>query len=166
MTRVVLRYIQGLTSICILAFGTYVSAQTITLRLVDGNTGKPFSKQNLHVTFWWEDPSSPNKDKWRPLNWPEDGMEVYVDKTGVAHIPVPAKATKIDVREGLKIGKDPYRVPYLDCTATFPLISIADVLERGFVPENRCNKNLNVKSSPGEFIFFGKPIPWWMPDMQ
>jgi hypothetical protein len=46
------------------------------------------------------------------------------------------------------------------------MIPITDVLERGFIPANGCSKKLKVKVSPGEFVFFGEPIPWWWPDMQ
>ena len=58
-------------------------------------------------------------------------------------------------------------VPYSDCNEHMPLmIPITDVLERGFIPANGCSKKLKVKVSPGEFVFFGEPIPWWWPDMQ
>jgi len=157
---------QLLPVLCILALATSSSAQTIAIRLVNGDTGKPFTNQNVNVTFWWEDPASPNKDKRTEIG-SQSGIDVYIDKTGIGHIEIPSKATLLAVREGSKIGKEPDRIAYADCNGQMPsLIPIADVLEHGFIPGNSCNKNLKVKVSPGEVVYLGKPIPWWMPDMQ
>jgi hypothetical protein len=103
-----MRPFQTISALSLLALAVGLPAQTITLRLINGKTGKPFTKKNLNVTFWWEDPSSPNKDKWTQMDGSFLGTDVYIDKTGVAHIPVPPQATRIQVREGPKIGKEPY----------------------------------------------------------
>jgi hypothetical protein len=148
------------------ALAIQAGAQTITVRLINGKTGKAMKNKNVKVTFWWEDPASRDKDKRKPLgNW--GGTDVYIGKQGTGHIDIPQKATLVEIGAGSKIGKEPFRVPYFDCTeSTLPRIPVADVLARGFIPVNSCNKNLKIRVAPGEIIYLGDPIPWWEPDFE
>ncbi len=138
------------------------SAEMLTIRLVHGKSGKPVTNKNVTVTFWWEDPESPNKDKWTPMGSLFGGTELYIDKTGAGHIEIPAKAAKVEVRAGPKIGSDPFRIPYEVCNEHLPgLLSIKQVLIEGFVDGDQCNKKLSVKPQPGVIVFFAIPLPWY-----
>jgi hypothetical protein len=148
-----------------MTFVPMIAAQTLTIRLVNAKTGKPMKNKNVKVEFWWDDPSSPNNDKRTPINFL--GTDVYIDKnSGVGHIEIPQQATFVEVSEGSKIGKEPYRVAYETCNAVGKQIPLADVLRLGYVPENTCSKSIKVKATAGEYVFFGLPIPWWWIDME
>ncbi len=152
--KVITRRLQTISILCFLAFAACSPAQTITLRLANGKTGKPFTKKNLNVTFWWQDSIQPEEDKWTQVDGSFLGTDAIYHKTGVAHIPLPPQATRIEVREGSKIGKEPSMIPYFDCNGHMPqMIPVTDVLERGFIASNECSKNLRVKVSPENSYF-------------
>jgi hypothetical protein len=150
----------------ILACHGIAHPQTLTIRLINGKSGKPMRNKNLKVTFWWENPAIQHKDKWSPLG-DQGGTEVNVGKTGEAQIQIPPNATKIEVEEGLKAGKEPYRVPYFDCNDDgFQMLSLDEVLRQGFVHRNSCSQKLKVVAVPGQIVLFAMPTPWWKPDFQ
>ena len=70
-------------------------------------------------------PHAQAKTSGYPRIGQERAQSVYVGKTGIVHIDIPPKATMIDVQEGLKIGKEPGKNPYIDCTEPTGLHLIA-----------------------------------------
>jgi hypothetical protein len=152
--------------LCAAIFVASAPAQTLTIRLINGKTGKPLGNKNVNVSFWWEDPTRPYKDKWVGLN-PFLGADVYIDKAGTGHIQIPPNATRISVRPGSRVGNEPFRIPYIACSNPSAFdVPVEAVLRSGFVPANECKANLNVKTTSGEIVYLATPLPWWLPDMQ
>ena len=151
--------------------GSCVKAETITIRMVDGNTGKPIQKKTVSVRFWWDDPSRPVGKRRVPLGFggPPTGFNVYLDENGIGHADRPPNATLIQVTNGLKNGdKSQYGKPnrYSFCarkderlltptefwTNGQLLVPLEEVSSRGYVTPNGCTQSLSVHASPGEYV--------------
>lgn len=128
-----------------------LSAQTMTIRLLNAKTGTPM--KNKLVTFDWG-------ERW-------DRSEIAFDKQGFGTIEVPAGANKFSLLAGPKVGKEPYRIPYLDCNEPKMelFIRVSLVLEKGYVLGNTCGHESTV-AQPGVIVMWALPNPWWKPDMQ
>jgi len=136
-----------------LASAQLVVAQTITIRMLHGKSGKPLSNKN--VTMVW----SPDFVSWH-------GTEVHLGKDGTGAFEVPPGKEIAEISPGPKVGKEPNRIPYIDCNAPlFPRIQISAVLKEGFVACNTCSKK-TAAARPGEIVLWAMPLPWWQPDMQ
>jgi len=161
----------GLVLLCVMALGSVVQAETITIRMVDGNTGKPIKKKTVSVRFWWDDPSRPEGKRRVPLGFGglPAGFNVYLNENGVGHADVPASATLIQVTKGIKNGdKTQYGKPtaYSFCarkdeklqtpsefwTYGKLLVPLEVVSSRGYVMPDECTPSLKVQPSPGEFV--------------
>jgi len=119
--------------------------------MLNGNSGKPLSDKN--VTFAW------SPDFW-------EKTEVHLGKDGMVTVTVPAGVRLFVMIPGPKVGKEPYRIPYIDCNKSpFPEVSVSQVLKKGVVSENTCS-NKTAIPRPGEIVYWAKPLPWWQPDMQ
>jgi hypothetical protein len=128
-------------------------AQTITIRLLDGKTGRPLSDRN--VTLEW----SPSYNPW-------EGSVVHLGKDGIGTVRIPTDSESFIMRGGPKTGKEPYRIPFINCNAsTSQMIQVSEVLKRGYVPGSTCSKKTAVPR-PEEIVFWAMPKPWWQPDMQ
>jgi len=104
--------------------------------------------------------------EWSPEYIPWEGSVVYFGKDGIGKVEVHSGAEFFTMIPGPKIGKDPYRIPFINCNMIFAeRIQIAQVLKNGYVPRNACSKKSAVPR-PGEIVFWAKPNPWWLPDMQ
>jgi len=144
----------GLTGVFLVLFAGQVLAQTVTVHLINGDNGKLVGGKN--VTIRWDEDDFLNK------------VVVPIDKLGVGRFQVVAGKSYFSMEEGPKVGKEPNRVAYGDCSSggDTSKIPIKTVMERGFVPGNGCSKKVSASAKPGEVVFFAKLIPWWMPDMQ
>jgi hypothetical protein len=127
------------------------TGRTITIFLLNGVTGKPMTATN--VTFMWADSF--------------DQTIVAVDKNGRGSFEVPDGKRQFLMIPGPKPGKEPYRVPFVDCNSRTGQLgySVEDAIQKGIVPGNECSQR-TADQQPGVVIFWGQPIPWWMPDMQ
>ncbi len=124
--------------------------QTIIVRLLNAKTGKPMNDKM--VTFKWE-------RQWKR-------SEVKSDQQGLGTVEVPTGEEEFTLLAGPKIGKDPCRIPYLDCNERWDtFIQVSLVIEKGYVPQNTCGEK-SATAHPGEIVFWLLPLPWWMPDMQ
>jgi len=134
----------------ILACSPLLNGQTITIRLINGETGKPMKKYNV------------------TLHWVKDfkSSEVFIGPDGLGQVEIVAGATGFTMQSDPKIGKEPGRIAYIDCnqnSTTF--IPVQQVLDKGFVPENSCSSK-TITSKPGEVIFWGRPRHFWEIDFQ
>lgn len=133
------------------SFALRASTQSFTVRLLDAASGKPIKHTNL--TFVW---------------CPDCFQQVVValDGQGTGQVTVPQGARDFAVFPGPKPGKDPYRVAFLSCNSwTHERVTAAEVLEVGVVPRNACSAT-TVSTHAGTLVFWGKSIPWWMPNFQ
>ena len=145
-----MRRMRWLLALILLVCG-FAGAQTITVHLINAKNGKPIAGKNITV------------------DWPDlfDESVAMTDKSGVARISVPKGQAYFSLREGPRVGKEPNRVAYFDCNARdLTLVSVSEVMDRGFVPRNDCSKKTYSGIKPGEIVFYAELIPWWMPDMQ
>jgi len=129
-----------------------VAPRTLTIRLLNGRSGKPQS--NMNATL-----------EWSPGHFMENTV-INFGTDGIAKAEVPAGAEIVQILPGPKVGKEPYRIPYIDCTEPFmERIQIAQVLKNGYVTGNGCSLKRAVPRS-GEIVFWARPKPWWQPDFQ
>ena len=126
------------------------SAQRIIVRLLNGKTGNPMANQMVTV-------------RWVGV-W--DKSEITLDKQGAGNVEVPAGVHEFTLEEGPKVGREPYRIAYIDCNDPHGArIQLSLVIEKGFVPKNSCSSKTTL-AHPEEVVFWGLPRPWWQPDMQ
>ena len=86
-------------------------------------------------------------------------------REGVGSVAIPPGTTSFVMLGGPKKGSEPYRVAYIDCNVSIPEISVERALKEGMVPANRCGKS-TIAAKPGEIVFWARPLPFWMPDLQ
>src|SRR5690349_2509779 len=97
--------------------------QTITIRMLHGKSGKPLSNKN--VTLLW----APDFIPWK-------GAEVHLGKDGTGTVDIPVGLELFEMMTGPKVGKEPGRIPYIDCNnPLFPHVSVSQVLKKGVVLE-------------------------------
>jgi hypothetical protein len=127
-----------------------LDGQTITVRLINGETGKPM--KNLNVTLHWD------QDSFK-------SSVVFIGPEGVGHVDVLRGATAFYLMGGPKIGKEPNRVAFLDCNQSSSKVSIEEVIKVGVVPENICGP-VKISPKPGQVVSWGRPRHFWEPDFQ
>lgn len=129
---------------------TPLAAQTFTIRLLNGKTGKAMPNRN--VTVRWGDGSR--------------SSEISIGEDGSGRLEVVAGFQQFLLSAGPKNGDEPYRLAYIDCNdPTMPTIQITRVAQVGFVPGNKCGSYTSVPK-PNEIVFWAMPKPWWLPDFQ
>ncbi len=144
-----------LLTIAFIGIGSWpprLPAQTITIRLLNAKTGKPMVDKM--VTFDW-------------LNEKLDQSVVRSDDQGMGTVEIPVEQRKFSLQAGPRVGKEPNRIPYIDCneSKTELFIQVSSVLQNGLVLRNTCGQQSAV-AKPGEIAFWLLPLPWWEPDMQ
>lgn len=162
----------------VLLFGTQsASAQSITIRMLDGNSGKPFANKNVFVTFWWDDPSQPPGERRVRVGFPHDsgGTDIPLDSHGVATVTIPPQATMVEVQSVENVVIYGKRGQYLLCNATgnqflstterfaggHRTVPLNLVSTRGFVPETDCKPRKPVTAAPGEYVLLALPEHCW-----
>jgi hypothetical protein len=128
---------------------TVAHPQSLVFHLLNGDSGKPFGDQNLTI-------------EWDP-SFNQSILALGSDGTG--SVAIPRGATSFVMLGGPKKGSEPNRVAYIDCNDSTPEISVENALKEGIVPSNRCGK-CTVTAKPGEVIYWARPLPFWMPDLQ
>jgi hypothetical protein len=143
------------TSVALIVLGHLLSlpvaAQTLTIRLLNGKTGKPIYDENVTV------------------RWGKDSINetvVSIDKNGIGTFDVLKGQTEFSLEGGPKRGNEPYRIAYLDCNEPmYGKVQVKEAVDTGYVPKNRCSsRTFNLE--PGEVVFWGLPKSWWQPDFQ
>jgi hypothetical protein len=127
------------------------TAQTISIRMLDGRTGLPVKASNYLVRVDHHDTYHPD---WVTIN--DDGTVV---------VTVPADVKEISVKATYGMGMD----MFVNCDAAkqsdkerniwYP---IATILSTGIVAPDECDKTA-FKPKPGEFTFFVRKRAWHDP---
>lgn len=169
--RVLMVGLTGLLALGCAAQGQ-VRAQELTVRMVDGNSGKPMANKDVTVSFWWDDPARPEGKQRVHLEL--GGVPYYhnvaLDKQGVGHIDIPRQATLVEVTEGWHAGRvgdkriryslcnrandqyvwvSPFKVKYL-------LVPVDELEQHGFVA-GLCSPKALVGAAPGEYVVLAVP---------
>jgi hypothetical protein len=147
--------LQSFLSTTILALFIFVRSyslhgQTIAVRLINGETGKPM--KNFNITFEWD------QDSFK-------SSVVFIGAEGIGRVDVLRGATAFYLMSGPRIGKEPFRIAFLNCNHLSSKISIEEVIKVGVVPENVCGSR-KLAPKPGEVVFWGRPRHFWEPDFQ
>jgi len=121
-----------------------ISAQTLTIKLVDAKSGKPMAKQN--VTVKWDN---------------SDSSVVEVNDVGLGRVEVSSGARQFVLLTGPGKGAEPFRIAYMDCNERASmLVSVSEVVKNGIVPKNKCG-NQKLAQHPGEIVFGALPRSFW-----
>ena len=98
--------------LCVLSLDSLAPAQTMTIRLVNGKTGKPLAKKDVTVSFWRDDPSLRKGVAGVQVKG-EEWVNISLDKHGIGLIDLPPLATKVQVVAGFREGRvDNIRIRY------------------------------------------------------
>jgi hypothetical protein len=152
-------------------------AQTLTIRMVDGNTGKPFPNKNVFVTFWLDDPTQPPGQRRVRVGFPHDtgGTDIPLDNHGIGYIAIPPTATWAQVQSVENVVTYGKRGQYYLCnlvghqfmspdemwTAGLQIVPLDVIAARGFVPQTNCSPKLPVHPAPHEFVVLAVPEHCW-----
>lgn len=121
----------------------------LVIRLINAETGAPMSHQNVMV------------------EWDADAEEslVYVGGKGRGTIELLAGSANFTMKPGTKDYGDPNRLAYFSCSGPTIAVPVQQAIRTGFVAHNECNGR-TVQASPGEIVFWARPLPLWVPDFQ
>ena len=157
--------------LCVLSLDSLAPAQTMTIRLVNGKTGKPLAKKDVTVSFWRDDPSLRKGVAGVQVKG-EEWVNISLDKHGIGLIDLPPLATKVQVVAGFREGRvDNIRIRYRLCkligiqstlkSANLQYVSLDEITTHGFIPETDCTPKLPVHAAPGEYVVMAVPYTCW-----
>src|ERR1039458_3922061 len=140
--------------LCAMSLASLAPAQTMTIRMVNGKSGKPLTKKDVNVSYWRDAPSLRKGVAEVPLNG-EEWANLTLDKYGIGHINIPPQATKVQVVAGFREGRvDNIRIRYRLCklvgiqstlkSANRQYVSLDEITTHGFIPETDCMPKLPV----------------------
>jgi hypothetical protein len=154
-----------------LVFASSGTAQTIEVKIVNGQNGHPMADKCLYV--WVGDRANPNAG---PL------LETQTDTHGVIRLQLTHEDPKTNgqsqrlvcglqgvINPIVKIGDTiSIRSGYVLCQPRAPEhswlarkdFSMEDALQNGIVTENTCGQATALRK-PGEVILFVRPLTWW-----
>ncbi len=121
----------------------------LTIRMLNGKSGKPLGSRFIVVEF---------------QNSPEKSM-ISINKQGIGHLDIPPGATAFSLIAPAK-KKGANQPAYIVCGPFGQLISIQDVLQHGYVPQDECRSTLKLAAAPGELLYLIEPLPWYTPALQ
>jgi len=147
--------------------GTFLCAQIVTIKLVNGRNGHPMS--NSHVNLW----VGPERKRT---------MVIPTDKNGIARLRLTDNDDEVDLHMhekhiGDNVVIDPtvkydenlwVNVPFVICYPhvrdyswlAITNISTKQLLQQGIVWPNTCGK-ATASPKPGELAIFVRPLTWW-----
>jgi hypothetical protein len=132
-------------SVAMLLFCVHGIAQTITIRMLNGKSGKPLDGKSINVEF------QGNSEK----------SVIDIDKHGIGHIQIPPGATAISLSAATQKGKEQNLPAYTVCGPFGRFLPIQGILEHGYVPENVCSSTLQLTAEPSELLYLVEPLPWY-----
>jgi len=124
-------------------------ADRLIIRLINAETGEPMSHQNVQV------------------EWDADAEEslVYVGGKGRGTMELLPGSSDFTLKPGTKDYGDPNRLAFFSCSGPTIAVPVEQAIRAGFVAHNECNGR-TVQASPGEIVFWARPLPLWKPDFQ
>jgi len=145
----------------LLASGSIICAQTVTIKLVDGRNGRPVAP--TCVAVWSNNRMSAmlitNRDGIASLSLMDENEDHWKD-CGVYGV----TNTIVKYGDSLQIGVDKYLMcqPHMPNTNRHLIQNIPtkQVVDQGVVTPNTCGK-LTASPRPGELIIFIRPYSFW-----
>jgi hypothetical protein len=128
---------------------TAAHADRLVIRLINAETGEPMSHQNVQV------------------EWDADAEEslVYVGGKGRGTMQVLSDSRIFTMKPGTKDYGDPNRLAFFSCSGPTIAVPVQQAIRTGFVAHNECNGR-TAQASPGEIVFWARPLSLWVPDFQ
>jgi hypothetical protein len=125
-------------------------AQTITIRMLNGKSGKPIDGKSINVEFQGSSEKS----------------VIAIDKHGIGHLQIPPGATAISFIAATEKGKEQNMPAYTACGPFGRFIPVQDILEHGYVPQDACSSTLQLTANPSELLYLIEPLPWYTPALR
>ena len=124
-------------------------ADRLVIRLINAETGEPMSHQNVQV------------------EWDADAEEslVYVGGKGRGTMELLPGSSDSTLRPAFKDYGDPNRLAFFSCSGPTLAVPVQQAIRKGFVAHNECNGR-TAQASPGEIVYWARPLPLWKPDFQ
>jgi hypothetical protein len=121
----------------------------LVIRLINAETGDPMSHQRIQI------------------EWDGDREEslVYVGGKGRGTMDILDDSANFTMKPGTKDYGDPNRLAFFSCSGPTIAVPTQQAIRTGFVAHNECNGR-TVQASPGEIVFWARPLPLWKPDFQ
>jgi hypothetical protein len=116
---------------------------TVTVRLVNGKSGKPITDENLNV--------------W--VNDAKDSQLFRPDRDGILTLRVGSDDV-LSFASNVEVTCHPYRKD----EHSLRRYQVSEILAHGVADENSCSKKIRVEARPGEFVFYERPrtlLEWW-----
>lgn len=124
-------------------------ADRLVIRLINAETGRPMSHQNVQI------------------EWDDDAEEsiVFIGGQGRGTIPLLSDRDNLTMKPGVKDWGDPNRLAFFSCSGPTIAVPVQQARRAGFVAHNECNDK-TAQAKPGEIVFWARPLPLWVPDFQ
>jgi hypothetical protein len=139
------RTAQAAFTFAMLFFCVHGIAQTITIRMLNGKSGKPVDGKSINVEFQGSSEKS----------------VIAIDKHGIGHLQIPPGATAISLIAATEKGKEQNLPAYTVCGPFGQFIPVQDILEHGYVPEDACSSAPQLTAKPSELLYLIEPLPWY-----
>jgi hypothetical protein len=120
-----------------------VTASQITIKVVDGQNGKPLKSTTVDV--WFGKKALP----------PPTQVTTTNDGNAFLAVPDPIE-TIVIVGQGVGDCRAGKRKSFLEGN----VYSVRDILRTGVVAQNTCGKARN-QTTPGVLVFYVRPLHWW-----
>jgi hypothetical protein len=157
--------------LCVTAIGAQPAAsETLTIRLVEGKSGKPIREKTVAVAFYVDDSSLTNGRRRVALPDGTFWTNLALDKDGLGTIQVPAGATIVEVgkgqdNDGLKATEKAIQLDlcqgspsFTKADAGFQYGRVNEILSSGLVASDPdCQPRLKAPVVPGQFVVMAWP---------
>jgi hypothetical protein len=161
----------AIAALCVTAvYAQPAAIQTLTIRLVEGKSGKPIREKTVSVAFYVEDLSMTNGRRRVALPDGTFWTNLALDKDGLATIEAPAGATIVEVgkgldNDGLKTTEKAIQLDlcqgspsFTKADAGFQYGRISEILSTGVVASDpNCQPRLKAPVVPGQFVVMAWP---------
>src|SRR5258708_6058754 len=140
-------------SVCVLllCLEPFCMAQTVTIRVINANDGRPLQNQPVSVSLLYDKGETP------PAKY-DANLTLQTDKDGEARfsLPVPPPA---HLAVQVHVNSARWRC---GCGA---LVATRDLIEKGIVgpvpPAESRNSTVPIKAAPGQILLVARPLSFW-----
>jgi hypothetical protein len=127
-------------------------APSISILLLDGNSGKPMIGVNLFI----------NPDCGQACLFPDNRISWTTDGAGEIELPAMPNLRKLRLMKPTSYFMYCQESENHNVNIVNPDAFVADdILRTGVKAPNNCNRRIRVQARPGQLIFFLRNLTWW-----
>lgn len=141
-----------LTLACLFSIGLSCFAQTVRVRVVNANNGRPLQNQPVTVSLLYE------KGEATPAKF-EASLTFRTDASGEARFVLP-KPAPTHMAAQVRLTTEHWRCGCMVLAATQDVIQKGIVDSAASASESKRSPSL-VKAVPGEILFVARPLSFW-----